>query len=225
MSKRSKRRRKKKQRIGVPIVPPPQSQPMAAKPSKHALILTIAGLVLAAIGLVTLIELFPRLSTTATPPTDSYHVLTSSTFTITNDGYLRVTDVMAACYLWRVDQGDVHFRNTGIIRAVAPLEGKLAPTEGYTVPCSKEDFVTSTAPSKPIPMTHADLAIIVYYRPWPFTILRTRRLFRFIGRFGEGGQVAWDKQPADQLEPDFDKWIEMHGGTFPPTPPSRPHFP
>jgi len=83
-------------------MPPPQSQPTAAKPSRHGLFLTTAGLVLTAVGLIALIELFPRLSASANSPTNPDDPLSSSKFSVANDGYVRVTDVMSACFLWKV---------------------------------------------------------------------------------------------------------------------------
>src|SRR6266481_7063549 len=139
MSKRSKRRRKRKPQIKVPTMPLPQSQPTVAKPSRHGLFLAIVGLVLTAIGLVALIELFPRLSASANSPTNPDDPLSSSKFTVSNDGYLKVTDVMSACYLWKVRMaqgGRVNtFIDSGMATIVRPPENTLKPTEAFTIPC------------------------------------------------------------------------------------------
>ena len=54
----------------------------------------------------------------------------------------------------------------------------------------------------------ADIAIVVYYRPWPFFMLQRRTLFRFVARNGENRQVTWEKQPAADIERDFDKYFK-----------------
>jgi hypothetical protein len=217
MSKKSKHKKKKYKQKEVPISPPQQSQPNNPNAhSKHTLFLTIVGLVLAAIGLLALIELFPRLSASATSATNLDNVLGSSKFTITNEGYLKVVDVMSACFLWKAKIGPVVLRrNLAII--VSPPEAKLVPTEGFTVPCISEGMkiVATSPPNKPIYVTQADLALVVYYRAWPFTFYRDHRLFRFVAHFGNQ-EVTWEKQPAVDLEPDFNNWIAEHGGTFPP---------
>jgi hypothetical protein len=160
-----------------------------------------------------LIELFPRLSASANAPTDQGNQLGSSKFTVTNDGYLQVSDVMSACFLWRVGEGGFHFTNS-LARVVVPPESKLKPTEGYTVPCTGEHMF-GTSPPFALKIKNADLAIVAYYRPWPFTFLRNHRLFRFVANVSRDGEVTWEKQPAAALEKDFDNYIQQHEGTFP----------
>lgn len=218
MSRKPKRKNKKHKQKRVPIMPLPISRPIAAKPSKNGLFLTILGLVLTTIGLVALIELFPRLSATASSPTDSNDPLTSSKFAISNDGYLRVTDVASACFLWRVQmtsggssKPNVQFTD-GLAEVVKPPENKLSPTEALTVPCTGQQVVGASAPYVQPALTHADLAIVVYYRDWPFTFYRDRRFFRFVANIGKHGEVTWEKQPSSILEPDFDnQWTEKDG--------------
>lgn len=167
-----------------------------------------------------MIELFPRLSGTANPPLDQNNQLGSSNFTITNDGWFPVTDVMSACFLWKVVEGPAHF-NGSMARVVMPPESTLAPTEGYTVPCTPENMIVT--PGRPLTIQQADLAIAVYFRPWPLTFLRRHRLFRFVARIGKQGEVVWEKQPAADLEQDYNEFIQSRGGTFPPS--FRPSFP
>jgi hypothetical protein len=218
MSQKPKHKKKRKKQI-KPLTQPTQGiqspNPIAIKPRQF---LTKLGLVLTFLGFLTWIELFPRLSATASSPLDLSNQLASSKFTVVNEGYLQVTDVMSACYLWSVAEGGAHF-NGSIARVVVPPESRLRPTEGLTVPCTSEKMFTTNPPFF-LSLRNADLAIVVYYRVWPFTFIRTHRLFRFVARIGKQGEVVWDKQPADVLEPEFDKWIEEHGGEFPPTIPA-----
>jgi hypothetical protein len=51
------------------------------------------------IAAVALVELFPRPSAAAYPPSDADHIL-NSRFTVSNDGYLQLVDFEAACFVW-----------------------------------------------------------------------------------------------------------------------------
>jgi hypothetical protein len=209
MSRKPKRRKKRrKQKKGVPTMQEP-SQLSIAKPSKHGLFLTIAGLFLTTIGLVALIELFPRLSAAATPTTNLDDIFGSSKFTVTNDGYLKVTDVVSGCFLWNIEitsgAGSVH-QQRDLVTTVSPPAKTLYPTEGFTTPCTSEDHSLIES-NRPLRVTEADLAIVVSYRAWPFTFHKGRRFFRFVANFGKQGEVTWEKQPAEGLETDFDKYF------------------
>lgn len=220
MSRKSKGKKKKHGQKEAPKIPPQQSPPTVAKSGRHGILLTAVGLVLTAIGLVALIELFPRLSVAASSPTDPDDQLTSSKFTVSNDGYLKVTNIMAACFMWKVELGpmgkpNAHIRDS-LASLIQPPESMLRPTEGFTVPCTGSHFVGASPPYIQPVINFADLAIVVYYRVWPFTFYRDHRLFRFVADVEKEKAIVWEKQPAAILEPDFDKWITEHGGVFPP---------
>jgi hypothetical protein len=176
----------------------------------------IYGFVTFFLASLALIAFLPRLSVSAALPSDPNEQLASSTFTVLNDGHVPVTDVKSACYLWKV-QGENGVHSTANIqgnvgRVVIPPASILRPTEGYTVPCTSEKMFYF---SPPLIVKHADIAIIVYYRPWPFTFLRSHRLYRFVARMNPQGQItSWDKQPAAQLEPDFEHWLKEHPDLF-----------
>jgi hypothetical protein len=223
MSKRLRHKKKAPKGEGVPKVPPPKSPPTVPAASKRqAQIWTKLGIGIGLISLITLIELFPRLSASGSSPLDPNDQLSSSRFTVTNDGYVRLTDVMSACFLREVTEGNVHFRGS-MARIVQPPENKLGADESFTVPCTTERMIKSTTP---LTITQADLAIAVYYRPWPLTFLRGHKLLRLVARTGKQGEVVWDRQPAAPLEEDYDAFIRAHGGTFPPQllKPTRPNF-
>jgi hypothetical protein len=110
-----------------------------------------------------------------------------------------------------------------LARIVQPPESKLDPGEAFTVPCTGNQLVGGQAPYTSPTISHADLAIVTYYRAWPFTFYRPHKLFRFVASFGKQGQIIWDKQPAAILESDYDKFIQERGGTFPPPTPTFPH--
>jgi hypothetical protein len=198
-------------------MPLPLSQPVAPIGLKrHTQVWTMLGLVVGLLSLITLLELFPRLSVSGEPPLDRNNQLGSSRFTVTNDGYIPLTDVMSACFLWKVEEGNVgYYRSLAFI--VKPPESKLDADESFTVPCAPN---LAGRAGQPLAITQADLAMVVYYRPWPFTFLRRHKLLRLVARIGEQGDIIWERQPAAPLEKDFDAYIQAHGGTFPPQPPS-----
>lgn len=172
------------------------------------------------LGLLSLIQLFPRLSAAAKSPTDPDDPLTSSKFTVTNDGYLKVTDVMSACFLWRVQMSSGGSSkpniqiSDGLAEVVKPPEATLIPAEALTVPCTGQQFVGASAPYVQPVIAQADLAIVIYYRAWPFTFYRDRRLFRFVANIGKHGEVTWEKQPSSILEADFDNHWTVEDGKF-----------
>jgi hypothetical protein len=213
MSKRLKNKNKKRRGKAGPRMPPRQSPPTnQVVPKRQTQLWTKLGIIIGIISLIALIELFPRLSASGSAPLDPNSQLSSSRFTVTNDGYLPLTDVTSACFLWKVDEGGFHIHSS-MARVVQPPESRLGADESFTVPCTSEKmFVT---PGRPLTITQADLAIAVYYRPWPLTFLRLHKLLRLVARIGKQSEVVWDRQPADVLEKDYDMFIQEHGGTFP----------
>jgi len=173
------------------------------------------------LGLLSLIQLRPHLSANAAPPTDKVDVLGSSKFTITNDGYLKVTDVSAVCYFWHVRYGrgspptaDI---NDWVYQIIVPPEERLSRLDSFTIPCTREGQPAAvTSPPFNMNVTKADIAIIVYYRAWPLIFVRPHSIARFVAHFDDSGNVTWEKQNPAALEPDFDKWLAAHGGKFPP---------
>ena len=94
------------------------------------------------------------------------------------------------------------------IRSVSPPKETLRVSEGLTIPCLWRS-VFGKPGGGAASVTKADLAIAIYYRPWPITFLRLHRLFRFVARFNEKGEVVgWDKQPAEPLEKDFEDFMK-----------------
>jgi hypothetical protein len=215
MSRKSKRKHKRRKKLEVPMPEKPQIPATNSVPPKTSWLGRHIGTVLTAIGLivglVTLIELSPRLTPGATLPTDRNDPLSSSRFTVTNDGYLPLTDVHAACFVWkakfRTEMGGIINFNSSFSNIASPRENRLPISEGLTIPCMARSPIGT--PSGPPHLTQADLALAVYYRPWPIWFLRCHHLYRFVARFGSNEEiVGWDKQPADVLTPDFDKFME-----------------
>jgi hypothetical protein len=114
------------------------------------------------------------------------------------------------CFLWNVRFGDEEKRanqfKSLMSRIVVPPESILQTSEGITIQCSPDNFLSVPASFR---YFKADVAIAVYYRPWPLGIWRSHRLFRFVAHFDPAGNVvAWDRQPAVDLEKEFNSAVE-----------------
>jgi hypothetical protein len=190
------------------------------QPEKKSAWGKIVGSILSLIGLTGLVIFLPRLSATQAAPdpaSASHDELSSSQFVVNNDGQFRLTDVVSACYVGQVDETTANEPGPAVHLAdwvsiiVRPANSRLLAGESFTVPCTSTRFF-----GMPVAVKNADLGIVVYYRPWPLTLLRLHRLFRFVARRGDQGQLIWDKQPSEPLETDFDKWLDQNGGEFPP---------
>ena len=59
-----------------------------------------------------------------------------------------------------------------------------------------------------------DIAVVAYYRPWPFTFLRCRKFFRFEGR-NDGAKLNWYKQPPGDIDQSFDAVMKAMKVEFP----------
>ena len=174
----------------------PELQTTAAKPGRLGLVLTLLSLGLTIIGLVALLELFPRLSATPIPETDNQSF---PYFTVKNDGYLKVTDVSSGCYLWHVAPENGPLIISSMTQTTAPPEQKLVGDESYTVPCDITPFVDH------LRLIHNDLALVIYYRPWPFTRFQCYKLIRFVGKAAPGLKYTiYEEQPSGDLEKDFE---------------------
>jgi hypothetical protein len=196
MTRKSGRKQKKRRRKEAPKLSQPELPPMAAKPSRLGLVLTLLGLVLTIIGLVALLELFPRLSATPIPETDNQAF---PYFTVKNDGYLKVTDVSSGCYLWHVAPENGAAIISSMTQTTAAPEHKLLGDESYTVPCDVTPLVDH------LRLAHDDLALVIYYRPWPFTTFQRYKLIRFVGQTAPGlNYMIYEEQPSGDLEKDFE---------------------
>lgn len=207
MSRKPTRKRKKKPRTKTTTAlkqPSAPSDTIVAKSQTQ--FWTILGVALGLISLITLIELFPRPTASYSPPTDPARLL-SSRFTISNDGYLRLSDVFAICY---IETGHVVGGATilgSAIRAVSPGNATLSPGDALTVPCESPGMALTSNPVR-----DADLAIVASYRPWPFTFIRRRKFFRFVSR-RNGETISWDRQPVSVLEDHFN-WLVTDNPTL-----------
>src|SRR5580704_6791847 len=187
-------------------MPPQSSRATNEHSSKHTLFLTILGLVLTVIGLVALVELFPRPSVSSSSPTVPDLWLTSR-FTVSNDGYLQLNDVHAVCFVWKAMTGEGSRLTNSASRVAYPADLTLPPGQAFTVPCEGDVHLVNG------PYRSADLAIVVSYRPWPFTFIRQRKFFRFVARL-DTGNVIWEKQPSSFLEHDFDSLLNSQSSLY-----------
>jgi hypothetical protein len=157
----------------------------------------VAMWLLASLSLLSIPSVIPRLSVA---PSSSPSYSSRVQFTISNDGFLKASDVHAGCFLWRV-----HNANGSLIaNDLSPWYSEpeeLPSPDGWTIDC---DLLTQK-------LDVVDLAIAVYYRPWPFTFLRIHKLFRFVGRpTPDLKGTIFDKQPSAPLENDFNELLKSN---------------
>jgi hypothetical protein len=169
-------------------------------------VLTALGL---AVGLIALIELSPRLSASPNSLGDVKAPLRWS-FSVSNDGYLQITDISAGCFMWKVQGTPPSGGSVSVTNALYDIiqpPRLLIPADRFSLPCAPQ-LVGSGQPDKPVKFSVLDIAIVTYYRPWPFVFLMRRRFFRFVGHYDDEFLV-WEPQPADsKLVKDFDDNIE-----------------
>ncbi len=201
MGKKSRRRRKLRKQIYKPKPQPQINQAKAEISIKKRPILAITGLVLGVLGLLSLIGLRPLPYVSPGPQIDPNDLLTSR-FTVTNNGVLQLNDVHAICFLWKVEATISIKSSVVIVASPTNAESILAPNDGFTVPCEDRDRLSKG------PIRSADLAIAVLYRPWPFTFIHKRKLFRFAAT-GSTPNIVWDRQPPFAVEKDFDSFVNM----------------
>jgi len=153
--------------------------------------LTIVSVTL---GLIGLIPLRPRLSISSEKPFRVGDQIAS--FSVLNDGYLRIADVSHSCFIWRiigaVELDHIYSRNGDRL----PI---LSPSDTLTIPCG--------VGMGGWPISRIDLGIVIEYRPWPLTFLASRKVFRFVAIPGKAGQLNWYKQPPEELERALDNYL------------------
>lgn len=200
MGKRSRGKNRQRKQKAQPKPPPPQTSIPTQSVKKEIRVLEMLGLLLTALGLISLIGLRPRASVSSSPPTDSDDWLRSQ-FTVTNDGYLQLNDVHAICFIWRAKTGSAEITDDAV-RAAGPANPNLPPGQSFTVPCERSQSFSS-------PYRSIDLAVVLAYRPWPFTFIRQRQFFRFVARL-DNETVTWDRQPSAALEHEFDLLLSVN---------------
>ena len=179
----------------------------------------IGAVLTVGVGLLTVTQILPRPTPGAILPSSTdLDPLSASRFTVRNDGYWKLTDVKAVCFLWRVQYGegdgrygkdaDILVEDT-LETIVSPPEKILDKSETMTVPCTPNPPVPNGYTHQPFPLRKADIAIAFYYKPWPITFLRRHRLFRFVARLGRNRELlGWDSEPASILEPEFEEFMK-----------------
>lgn len=161
------------------------------------LFLTILGLVLTAVSLITLIELFPRLSVSPEPPFESQNVVPA--FSIKNDGYFSVSSVEPACFISKMRSKIINMdRSWSARNANMGTTKSLPSTQSVTVSCGMNLGLPARA------IDEMDLAVVVYFRPWPFNFIRKRRIFRFVAHQGRDGLIFHRQMFTDEIEREID---------------------
>ena len=156
-------------------------------------VLTILGVVLAAVGLI---ALRPQLKVEPSVATDRSQPF-SVPFKISNDGLLSVQNVKISFYVHRLEVGPITV-NRSISENNEWETGELGRGESKTV-----IFHFARAPMLP---KKADVAIVVDHTAWGVPFKTLRSVFRFVGVYGDTWQ--WLPQPSSEIRGDVDNLIK-----------------
>jgi len=157
-----------------------------------------------------LIELNPRLSASSQTPFRRIDQLPA--LTVSNEGYLKFTDVNVGCSI--VDLQPAMIRDG--FNITQPPEKVRQPGEPLTVPCTQHvAFGFGFGPNGSLePITYADIAFVVSFRPWPFSFIRRTKFLRFEGKW-DGKETKWYRQPARNIEEEFNGFLLRTHTRFP----------
>jgi hypothetical protein len=122
-------------------------------------------------------------------------------FTVTNTGFITLSDVNVSFGLGQMGFGGVRLRQNVVpnftsLQALSESRGhSLSRDEAYTITLG--DFVNG---GEPEPLTGADIAIVVQYKPWilPWKCEEVRR---FVTKKQTDGKLYWYHYPLDAPGP------------------------
>ena len=151
------------------------------------MIVGIASLVLAIIGVFGVFSLLPKVSISAGEPPNPNDPF-STPFTVANVGNLPIYDVRIVCDVRRIEIGAAVYRDTPFtFTMVTP---KIPSDDAKVFQC---DVIKTTGF---VPMKSADIAIIVKFRPslYPW---KTTSTARFVAEIDESGRFRrWRRDLA-----------------------------
>jgi hypothetical protein len=198
---------------GIPplLSPPPQNEIPRPNSWLETAGKRVYSLLALLIAIFALVELFPRPNAAAYPPSDPNQIL-NSRFTVSNDGYLQLIDFEAGCFVWKTNNPAVF---DDFADNVATKLKVFRPSDTITVPCADQNYINFRN------VNAADIAIVITYRPWPFTFLTRMKIFRFVSR-KSGSTIAWDRQPVPvELEKSLNALLAWADGVKRIAPPKR----
>lgn len=195
-NQRQKSRESKSPHIAIETATP-RSKPMTQ-------FWTILGIMLTAIGLIALIQLSPRLSVSQESPFRANDLMPS--VKVTNEGYLRLTDVKVICFIKDLLWGHGNSFNFLLAGNGSPTQKILDPTVSYTVPFLRQGAMNIS----PSVVSHIEVGVVVFYRPWPFTFFQSKKFVKFVGQ-NDGRTIQWFSQPPNGIEKEFNEGIARTG--------------
>jgi hypothetical protein len=148
--------------------------------------------------LVGVLSLIPRLSVTPSDPTLSTNPFSSS-FTITNTGYVPLRDVGVTMFPFEINSGTTTLfdeKNRPPLK-YQDLEGLTTqPWEHHELPLDERFTITlgQLINSGDDSLKGADIALVVHFKPW-FIPWKSQRQFRFVTRRQQNGAFLWFSQP------------------------------
>jgi hypothetical protein len=141
----------------------------------------------------TVVTLYPRVTITVAGPSDDKNPLSAS-FTISNDGFLPATTIMAMCTLKNLNLGNsanLNIEQNGEQVAFGPKweVAKLSPGEKMGIPISNCLIVPYES------LTDANVGLRVTYRPYPFTFWERHSTSVFQVKSIGAGHFYWYSSP------------------------------
>jgi len=161
------------------------------KSSYFGTVLTIVGLVLA---VVALISLRPQVNVSPADALDHSQPF-SVPFHITNASFYAIDDVQPTFYIHRLMISGV---NAGENLVGFSETKTLEHAESATVMCN-------FTPVEGLPQD-ADVVLVIDYRVWWIPFWHPRQYFRFVGRYGDNWQ--WLSEPIGTVRKDTDAAFE-----------------
>ncbi len=177
-----------------------QTIDLEKKPGRNTLM--ILGSVLTALLILALIGLAPRLSASQEFTYRAQDPV--PLIVIANEGYVPLYDAKVVCFITDTIYGTNNSIEFAIVGNGSPTKKILKPNHHYKAPFSRGSVLVNMASSN---ISHTEIGVAIYYRPWPFTFLNRRKVFRFVGH-NDGKILQWSRQSPSQMEMKFDKAVQ-----------------
>jgi len=194
-------RKSGKRRTGAATRPPGRAPARLERPSRTGTVLTLIGLAVGLLSLLSLIELLPRLSVQASEPLsllvpDAF----ATSFALTNDGYTSLLNVRVGCYVHSFTDSLHNTMERVIDYRYWPPAKDLLAGETETFPCRFGGTFGGE-------VGQADITIVARYSPWRFGFVRRTALFRFVANRTPGRKLSWHRQPVSEIREELDGFI------------------
>ena len=142
-----------------------------------------------------ILSVLPRISATPASTLDTTQPISSTPFTISNDGLLDIHNVQISCIYAHVDSKYAQIDTPGPYKE-GKLGGFLVPDVSPVLESSRKrtfdcffPFIMQT------PILHADIILVINFRQ-SFLPFRSQRTIRFVTAGGPDGTLHWFEEPV-----------------------------